>query len=143
MDKPRHDRNSKTYLTKVRPFEYATLNSLLEENLPFNHHLVVAAPFLQEIPNPDWVAGTAANLASRYQAESIFIWLHCEEAVAKARIFERSAIRDLSKMHDWEAYASAIVEPPRDQPGVLCLDSSKPDFVEQIVHKVLPLWKPT
>lgn len=142
LKRPRHDRSSRDYLTKVRPFEYATLTSLLEENLPYNHHIVVCAPFLKEMTVPDWVASTRSNLHRLYGAQSLFIWMSCDLATAKSRIFKRSATRDVSKMQDWEAYARRVTACPENDPNVICLDSSSLNLSEEVARRVLPLWKP-
>lgn len=50
-----HDRESETYLRKVRPREYEALMAAATENVQCGNRAIVTAPFLREFSDVAWL----------------------------------------------------------------------------------------
>lgn len=112
LGRPRHDRESPTYLKQVRPCEYAALMSALASNIPATDRAIVSAPFLVEFYSPSWLETTQKELAAMGSTLTL-AWVLADESLIHQRLVRRAAIRDLGKLGDWAAYrASLPAQPP-------------------------------
>lgn len=107
LGQPEHDRESETYLQKVRPREYEALQATALENIECGVSAVITAPFLRELTSPAWVARTTSLFESR-GARVEFVWIRCDLDTMRTYIRGRGAARDTAKLTDWDSYAAGV-----------------------------------
>jgi predicted kinase len=111
-----HDRESETYLTKVRPREYEALTAAIEEQLECGNSAIASAPFIREFQDLSWIHRIQATCTA-LGAEVVLVWVRCDPDSMHTYIRRRGAARDAAKLADWEGYISRIdlgFEPPVD-----------------------------
>ena len=106
-----NDRHSPAYLTLVRPLEYQGLIEATLDNVKGGLSAVVTAPFLQELSNPQWVAGFR-NVLKAHGARLHIVWVDCDEEMMRARITQRGAGRDTWKLENWAEYFAGVNPEP-------------------------------
>lgn len=107
------DRHTPTYFNEVRPLEYKALLDTAGEILQFGASVIVTAPFIRELSDPDFI-GTLEDLAYRNDANLQIVWLHADWASMFDRLMQRGASRDRWKLANWEDYIASTepqVEP--------------------------------
>ncbi|MEU4378855.1 MULTISPECIES: GntR family transcriptional regulator [Actinomycetes] len=102
-----HDRESETYLTKVRPREYEALRAATDENVECGNSAIVTAPFIREFNDAAWIGRTRAAYAAM-NALTTFVWVYCDVETMNVYIRRRGAARDAAKLADWPAYLTKI-----------------------------------
>ena len=102
-----HDRESPTYLERVRPREYEALVAAAAENVQCGNSAIVTAPFLREFGDRAWIERTRA-LFSTWGATTTLVWVHCDEPTMHMYLRHRGAARDAAKLADWSGYLVAI-----------------------------------
>ena len=102
-----HDRESDTYLQRVRPREYEALTSAAEENVQCGNSVIVTAPFIAEFRDPQWLERTKARFEGMDASVSV-VWVYCDPDTMHLYLRKRGAARDAAKLADWPAYLSRI-----------------------------------
>ncbi|RKR98963.1 regulatory GntR family protein [Nocardiopsis sp. Huas11] len=102
-----HDRESDTYLSKVRPREYEALAAAIEEQLECGNSAIASAPFLKEFTDVSWIHRVQATCTA-LNAESIFVWVRCDPQSMHTYIRRRGAARDAAKLAAWDDYVSNL-----------------------------------
>ncbi|MGB2567714.1 AAA family ATPase [Micromonospora citrea] len=102
-----HDRESETYLSKIRPHEYEALQDATSENVQCGNSVIVTAPFIREFNDPAWMARTRAFFEAA-QATIHVVWVYCDADTMLTYVRRRGAARDAFKLADWSAYLDAI-----------------------------------
>lgn len=102
-----HDRESKVYLTKVRPREYEALIGAAAENVECGNSAIVTAPFLRELADSAWIARTTATFRGLGAATAL-AWVHCDASTMHTYLRHRGAARDSAKLADWPKYLASI-----------------------------------
>lgn len=102
-----HDRESETYLSKVRPREYEAVAAAIEEQLECGNSAIASAPFLQEFTDVSWIHRIQATCTA-LNAESLFVWVRCDPQSMHTYIRRRGAARDAAKLAAWEEYVSNL-----------------------------------
>jgi len=102
-----HDRESDTYLNKVRPREYEALAAVIVENVECGNSAIVTAPFIREFREEPWLNRTQATYYAM-DASVTFIWVYCNAETMHAYIRHRGAARDAAKLADWHGYLASI-----------------------------------
>lgn len=105
----KNDRESETYLKKVRPLEYDTLMKHANENLQLGKTVIACAPFLKELNDEDWIS----NLSDELEFDDIklkIIWIKTDLNTMKERILSRAATRDNWKITHWNTYSKGVRE---------------------------------
>lgn len=97
------DRDSPAFKQAYRQAIYDAMFALAEDNIA-THSVVLAAPFTQELDNPDW----HNELAHRYQCNVYIVWLRCDEATLKKRMEARGDPRDKAKLRNWQTYQDYV-----------------------------------
>lgn len=117
------DRESDTYLSRVRSIEYETMMKHALENLELGHSVICSAPFIREFSDEQWLDDIQFE-AELLDAAVVKVWIHVDPATARERIIARGASRDLWKLANWETYVSGI---PQAAPSadVLVIDNSR------------------
>ncbi|WP_432049573.1 GntR family transcriptional regulator [Verrucosispora sp. NA02020] len=103
----RHDRESETYLTAIRPAEYEALMAALDENLQCGSSVVVTAPFIKELSNEAWCDRLSAAVAAHNGILRV-VWVHCDPITMLTYIRRRGAARDDYKLANWNKYAENL-----------------------------------
>nr|WP_283251198.1 AAA family ATPase [Rhabdothermincola salaria] len=101
------DRQTDIYLEKIRPLEYRILLDTVNEVLDLGASLVVTAPFLRELRDPDFYDW----MDDRRELDGIsvhLVWVHADLDTMRRRLTHRGAGRDRWKLANWDAYRAAI-----------------------------------
>jgi predicted kinase len=107
LGQPGHDRESTTYLERIRPREYEALTATAAENVECGVSAIVTAPFIREFTDPAWLNRTNASFSSR-GARPVFVWIRCDTETMHMYVRARGAARDAGKLGDWDNYAAGI-----------------------------------
>ncbi|MGI5501450.1 GntR family transcriptional regulator [Lentzea sp. CA-135723] len=102
-----NDRESESYLSKVRPREYEALINSMTENVQCGSSAIVTAPFIREFKDTAWLSRIAASCADM-SATLTVVWVYCDPATMHTYIRHRGAARDASKVENWGDYLGAI-----------------------------------
>ncbi|GGJ93806.1 hypothetical protein GCM10010123_24570 [Pilimelia anulata] len=102
-----HDRESSTYLTKIRPREYESLIAATEENVACGNSAVVTAPFVREFNDLAWIERVKASF-EEFNATTTLVWLYCDSETMHTYVRHRGAARDSAKLADWPSYLASI-----------------------------------
>lgn len=136
LGRPRHDRDSPTYMDLIRPGEYEGLMAAADENAACGLSVIVTAPFLRELNDPAWLARTAAQF-DRYGAQVRVVWLHCDPDSMRYYLRERGAARDAAKLGDWTTYLSGMDTDLRPVADHFAIDNSRSAEPLQAQAKIL------
>lgn len=107
LGQPPNDRESETYLSKIRPREYEALMATAHDNTSVGVGAILTAPFLREYADPAWVA----RETSRFAADGVpitFVWLSCDAETMYTYLRGRGAARDNGKLGNWDGYLASI-----------------------------------
>jgi predicted kinase len=102
-----HDRESETYLTRVRPLEYQSLVDHYEELLQMEKDVIVSAPFLAEVVSASWLEQTRRILKTIRARRSI-VWVKSDPQTQRDRLLVRGAKRDEYKLDHWSEYSKKL-----------------------------------
>jgi predicted kinase len=96
------DRDSPAYL-QARPLIYRTLYDVAFANLKLGNDVLIDAPHVAQLPNPEWrswVASETERAGARLRV------IHCvaDEATRRSRLEARGEQRDAGKLANWAAY---------------------------------------
>lgn len=100
------DRESSTYVEKVRPYEYEQFFETLFEVIK-NNYTVGAAPFLKEFQDKEWIYNLKKE-ADKKNVDLVLIWVHTEPYETEERLISRGAERDIYKINHFEEYAKSM-----------------------------------
>ncbi|WP_329073520.1 AAA family ATPase [Amycolatopsis sp. NBC_01480] len=101
------DRESETYLTKIRPAEYESLREVALENVACGNSVIVTAPFTKELKDPAWCQRFIADF-SAHSAQVRGLWVRCDEESMRTYLRRRGAARDDYKLENWDAYVAGL-----------------------------------
>ncbi len=101
------DRESRSYVRKVRPAEYDCLMTTTWDVLDNGGNVVVSAPFLQEITDELWI-NDVKNYTKKIKAQLGIIWVSCDVDIMYKRLVDRDAGRDAWKIENWPDYSRAL-----------------------------------
>ncbi|MEV0630181.1 AAA family ATPase [Nonomuraea wenchangensis] len=102
-----HDRHTELYLREVRPLEYRCLMETAFDNLKVGTSAILAAPFIAELTDPDWVSRLTNRCAAR-GIDVAVVWVRCDPESMREYIEFRSAARDAWKLSNWPTYVSGL-----------------------------------
>jgi predicted kinase len=102
-----HDRESETYLTKIRPAEYEALREVTVENVSCGNSVVMTAPFVRELSDPVWCKRAMADFAA-LDAQLRTVWVRCSAESMRIYLGRRGAARDANKLANWDAYLEGL-----------------------------------
>ncbi|GAB2816556.1 AAA family ATPase [Actinocorallia aurea] len=102
-----HDRRTALYATEVRPVEYQCLLSAARTNVEAGIPLILAAPFLEELQDPSWLA-RLTNQSAAYGCDVTAIWVQSDPDTMHDHLEHRDAPRDGWKLANWDEYTSAL-----------------------------------
>ncbi|MDV6212655.1 AAA family ATPase [Rhodococcus erythropolis] len=98
------DRESNdTYLNRVMPLEYDTLFAVGGRNLDLGHSVVLDAPFVAYLSDPDYLQ-RAIDAARWPEARIVVVQVTASADVVKQRLIDRGLARDHVKLDAWEDY---------------------------------------
>jgi hypothetical protein len=133
----RDDRQSETYLTKIRPGEYLSLIEAMTENVACGNSAVVTAPFLREFIDDSWIAQRQSE-CKKMGATLALVWICCDEDSMRTYMRRRNAARDTDKLNNWDEYMTGVdldLRPP--VPHVVVSNSASSDPLEQQARQLL------
>ncbi len=98
------DRESNAlYLEKIMPAEYETLFATAGRNLELGHSVVLDAPFVAYLDDPDFLRRFTENAA--WPAARIRVIHVCASPdVVRQRLVDRGSERDRIKLAEWDTY---------------------------------------
>jgi predicted kinase len=102
-----HDRESDTYLDRVRPAEYEALREVTTENVACGNSVVTTAPYVRELKDPVWCARTVAEMDA-LDASVRTIWVRSDADSMLTYIRRRGAARDAVKLANWDNYVAGL-----------------------------------
>lgn len=102
-----HDRESKTYLSVIRPAEYEALLTTALENVECGASVVVTAPFARELRDQAWCDRVSATIRSM-NVDLHTIWVRCDADSMRSYLRRRGAARDTAKLANWDTYLQGI-----------------------------------
>ena len=98
------DRESNAlYLEKIMPAEYETLFATAGQNLELGHSVVLDAPFVAYLGDPDFLRRFTEN-AAWPDTRIRVIHVRTSPDVVRQRLTERGNERDQAKLADWDTY---------------------------------------
>ncbi len=103
----RNDRESETYLTKIRPAEYDSLLEAMTENLQCGNNSIVTAPFVREFADEGWIRQREL-LCRNLGAQLTIVWVYCDADTMHTYVRHRNAPRDATKLADWDKYMEGV-----------------------------------
>ncbi|MBB4687218.1 AAA family ATPase [Amycolatopsis jiangsuensis] len=107
MGLSRNDRESETYLTKIRPAEYTSLLEAMTENVQVGNSVIVTAPFLREFSSEEWLNRQIAA-CRKLGANLTIVWVYCDEDTMHTYVKHRDAPRDGAKLANWGGYMEGV-----------------------------------
>jgi predicted kinase len=102
-----NDRESDTYLNRIRPREYEALGAVIQDNVECGNSVIAAAPYLREFNDKAWIDRATARAAAS-GADTAFIWVRCTPETMLTYLRHRGAGRDSWKLSHWEDWAASI-----------------------------------
>lgn len=102
-----HDRESETYLNRIRPREYEALAAATAENVACGNSAIVTAPFVREFSDVAWIDRAQATYGAM-GARTALVWVYCDEDTMHTYVRHRGAARDTAKLADWQGWVSSI-----------------------------------
>ena len=102
-----NDRESETYLDRVRPREYEAVEATAIENVECGNSVIVTAPFVKEFRDRAWINRMEAAVSASGGVTTI-VWIHCDEDSMHRYMRQRGAARDAHKLADWKAYLATV-----------------------------------
>ena len=141
LDLSPNDRESETYVNKIRPREYEALTSAMTENVQCGNSAIVTAPFVKEFSDPAWgerIQATCEGMGAKLS----FVWVYCDADTMHTYVRHRGAARDANKLANWDSYISGLnldLRPPAPHIVVDNSASSKPlqDQARNLISNVL------
>jgi predicted kinase len=98
------DRESNTvYLERVMPAEYETLFATAGRNLELGHSVVLDAPFVAYLADPDFLQ-RSTTAAEWPDARIRILHVRTSPEVVRQRLIDRGSERDRVKLAAWEQY---------------------------------------
>jgi predicted kinase len=98
------DRESNAlYLQKIMPAEYETLFATAGRNLELGHSVVLDAPFVAYLDDPDFLRRSTEN-ATWPPTRIRVIHVQTSPDIVRRRLTERGNERDRIKLADWDGY---------------------------------------
>ncbi|MEV0584016.1 AAA family ATPase [Nonomuraea sp. NPDC050310] len=102
-----HDRHTDLYLREVRPLEYQCLLESAFDNLRAGTSVILTAPFVAELADPEWTSGLNKRCAA-IGIDVAVLWVRCDNESMRAHIERRGAARDAWKLANWDTYARGL-----------------------------------
>lgn len=102
-----NDRESDTYVQRIRPREYEALAATIKDNLEVGNSVVATAPYLREFNDRAWVDNTIAQ-AAVVDAKVTFVWVRCTAETMHLYLRRRGAARDSWKLANWNQYVAGL-----------------------------------
>ncbi|MFE6924787.1 AAA family ATPase [Nocardia sp. NPDC057663] len=102
-----NDRESNTYLTKIRPREYEALEGVVHDNIEVGNSAIATAPYLREFTDRAWLDRVIAR-ADTYDADCTFVWVRCSLDTMLMYLRRRGAGRDNAKLANWDEYSAGL-----------------------------------
>jgi DNA-binding transcriptional regulator YhcF (GntR family)/predicted kinase len=103
----RNDRESDTYLEKIRPGEYESLIEAMTENVQCGNSAILTAPFLREFADGAWIK-KIQDTCKKMGATLTIAWVYCDEDTMRTYVRHRGAARDSAKLADWDGYMAGV-----------------------------------
>lgn len=104
-----HDRESDTYLDRIRPREYENLLATVLENAELGIGVIATAPFVQEFSNKAWIDRTRDQL-SAHGVGLTLVWVTCDVETMHIYLRRRGAARDSVKLATWDDYVATRID---------------------------------
>ncbi|QYB00311.1 ATP-binding protein (plasmid) [Rhodococcus sp. USK10] len=100
------DRESNdTYVSRLMPLEYDTLFAVAGRNLDLGHPVVLDAPFVAYLSDPDYLQ-RAIDAAAWPETHIVVVHVTASADAVKQRLIDRGLARDHVKLGEWENYWS-------------------------------------
>jgi predicted kinase len=100
---PSDRESNELYLEKIMPAEYETLFATAGRNLELGHSVVLDAPFVAYLGDPEFLHRSSEDAA--WPAARIrVIHVRTSPEVVRQRLIERGSERDRVKLADWDNY---------------------------------------
>jgi predicted kinase len=126
-------RTDERYLA-VRDKLYAALYRIMWENLGLGNSVLVDAPHIRQVQDPDWCRWIQC-LAEEAGASLRAIRCYCREEVLRQRLEARGEGRDQWKLQNWQAFVAE--QPPRVPIPIPHLDLDTEDSPEANVSRAV------
>ncbi|MCP2266395.1 GntR family transcriptional regulator [Promicromonospora thailandica] len=104
-----HDRESETYLDRVRPREYENLLATVLENAELGVGVIATAPFVQEFSSRAWIDRTRAQLDAHGVGLTL-VWVTTDVETMHIYLRRRGAARDSVKLANWDDYVATRID---------------------------------
>lgn len=116
LGQPANDRDSETYVGRIRPREYEALMATAHENTGCGAGAMITAPFVREFADPAWIERERSQFASD-GVPAVLVWVACDSETMHTYLRRRGAARDAAKLSGWDEYLAKIdldFRPPSD-----------------------------
>ena len=100
---PSDRESNELYLERIMPAEYETLFATAGRNLELGHSVVLDAPFVAYLGDPDFLR-RSVEAASWPPARIRVIHVRASPDVVRRRLIERGSERDRVKLAQWDDY---------------------------------------
>nr|WP_228537344.1 AAA family ATPase [Nocardia sp. XZ_19_231] len=102
-----NDRESDTYLKRLRPREYEALEGVVADNVAVGNSAIATAPYIREFTSRTWLDRVVAQNET-YRVDTTFIWVRCSLESMLFFLRKRGAGRDTAKLADWDRYSAGL-----------------------------------
>lgn len=100
---PTDRESNEVYVEKIMPLEYEALFAVAGSNLALGHSVVLDAPFVAYLADPDFLA-TATSAANWPQVDLRVIHVRSSSEIVRERVRLRGLERDRAKLANWPDY---------------------------------------
>lgn len=101
------DRESETYLSKIRPREYEALMATAHENTMCGAGVIITAPFIREFSDEAWLRRERGQFADDGVPVSV-VWVSCDAESMLTYLRRRGVARDAHKLAHWDEYLAGV-----------------------------------
>lgn len=106
--KDKNGRESEFYLENVRGIEYKITLDVATENLLLGQNVIVAAPFIKEMQEKNWVEEMLESRGLTGKVDVRVVHVKSDRETEKKRIEERNEGRDAVKLANWGIYSADV-----------------------------------
>lgn len=101
------DRQTATYMERIRPLEYQILMNTVNEVLDRGTSVVATAPLIRELRDPNF-CDDLADWADIDRVTVRVVWVHADLDTMRRRLTDRGAGRDRWKLSHWDDYTGTV-----------------------------------
>lgn len=133
-----YNRDSEFFKEYLRDAEYEAIMEIASQNLPYNTHILVNAPFSKELRNKQYINELAEKLKAN-DTQLVPVWVHCDIDVCHNRMIKRNSDRDTWKLAHWDEYIKGQNFSLPELDEIFIINNSNDKLVKKDIQKILKI----